>query len=181
MLKIHLSEVELFDSNTQMFITQGPAMDLVLEHSLISISKWESKWLKPFLVDEELPPDELKDYINCMVVQGNDNDLNIADRLTPAQMNHISEYIKCPNTATKIKANNSKGNREIITSELIYYWMISLNIPFECQLWHLNRLLTLINVCDIKNTPAKKMSKSEVMSRNKAMNAARKKAMNTSG
>ena len=101
--------------------------------------------------------------------------------LSEENVKEINDYISAPMTATTFTNRNSGSSREIITSELIYYWMISFKIPFECQKWHLNRLLTLIRVCEVKNQPPKKLSKGELMRRNAALNAARKKELNTTG
>ena len=109
-------------------------------------------------------------------------DDHVYNLLTIDNIKKVNEYISAPMTATTFSDSNKKsGGNEIITSELIYYWMISLNIPFECQKWHLNKLFTLIKVCSIKNQPPKKMSKKDIMSRNAALNAARRKQMNTKG
>jgi hypothetical protein len=108
-------------------------------------------------------------------------DPDLYNHLTAENIEKINQYIYAPMTATTFSDNKTKPNREIITSELVYYWMVALNIPFECQKWHLNRLLTLIRICNVKNEPPKKMSKRDVMSRNAALNAARRKQFNTNG
>ena len=180
MLEIIIPETEQWDEVNQEFITSNRQI-LRLEHSLVSLSKWESKWKKPFLSNEEKTYEETIDYIKCMTLTQNVND-TVYNLLDKDNIEKINKYIGDPMTATTFKEDpNKKGGREIITSELIYYWMISLNIPFECQKWHLNRLLTLIKVCGIKNQPPKKMSKKDVMSRNAALNAARRKQMNSRG
>lgn len=154
---------------------------LQLEHSLVSISKWESRWCKPFLSKGSMTDEETLDYIKCMTLTQNVKP-EVYYRLTSENIKQIDNYIGSPMSATTFsKDTSAKGSREIVTSELIYYWMISLNIPFECQKWHLNRLLTLIRVCNIKNTPPKKMSRKEIMSRNAQLNAARRKQLNTKG
>lgn len=178
MINITVKESEIYHEDTDIFETV-PSGNIVLEHSLISISKWESRYCKPFMGKEGKTPEETKYYIKCMVV-GKPNDY-IVDNLSNENLNKITRYIDSPMTATTIKNNGGKGNKEIITSELLYYWMISFTIPFECQKWHLNRLLTLINVCNVKNAPPKKQSASEIMSRNAALNASRKQAMKSSG
>ncbi len=106
---------------------------------------------------------------------------NIYDLVTNENIKHVREYIDADMTATTFSNDKKSTNREIITAEIIYYWMIALNIPFECQKWHLNRLLTLINVCNLKNAPPKKMSKKEMASRNAALNAARKQSLHSKG
>jgi hypothetical protein len=154
---------------------------LQLEHSLVSLSKWESKWNKPFLSKDFKTHEETLDYIKCMTINQN-IDPDVYNGLTSEHITMINNYIESPMTATTFSdSKQNKSNREIITSELIYYWMIALNIPFECQKWHLNRLLTLIRVCNIKNAPPKKMSKRATASQYAALNAARRKQMNTKG
>jgi hypothetical protein len=154
--------------------------ELTLEHSLVSISKWESKWHRAFLAKGEKTYEETVDYIKCMTITQNVDD-RIYSLLTNENVHNVREYIEAEMTATKF-SNDKKGtNREIITSEIIYYWMIELNIPFECQKWHLNKLLTLINVCNIKKTPPKKMSRNEILRRNAALNASRRNSLNTRG
>ena len=180
MLRIVIPERELFDEKTEEFL-KTKEQTLQLEHSLVSLSKWESKWHKPFLVKDEKSFDETIDYIRCMTLSKN-IDPKVYSFLTEENIKEINDYIGDPMTATTFSDRDSKKpNREIITSELVYYWMIALNIPFECQKWHLNRLLTLIRICNIKNQPSKTMGKHEIMSRNAALNAARRKQLNSKG
>lgn len=170
---------EFFDENKQEFIYQKPQI-IKLEHSLISISKWESKHHVPFLHTKDLTKEQLLDYIKCMTIS-RDVDDEVYESLTDEHYKKIEEYINDPMTATTFRENGSGGNREIITSEIIYYWMVDFRIPLECERWHINRLLTLIRVINAKNAPAKKMSKGEIIARNKALNAARRKANNSKG
>ena len=178
-LKIPLTQ-EGWDEEKQEFVEPTYKV-LQLEHSLVSISKWESKWCKAFLSKSEKSIEETLDYIKCMTInQGVDPD--VYNHLTMENIRQVNEYIEAPMTATVFyEREKTGGSREVVTSELIYYWMIALNIPVEFQKWHLNRLLTLIRVCNIKNTPPKKMSRRDIMSRNAALNAARRKSLNTSG
>ena len=182
MLKITIPATEKFwDETIEIFIPGSKEQMLELEHSLISLSKWESKYCKPFLSNKEPTFEETLDYIKCMTLTEN-VDPNVYNALTQDNIRDINNYINAPMTATTF-SDNKKGSasREIITSELVYYWMIALQIPFECQTWHLNRLITLIRVCNVKNEPPKKMSKRELMSRNSALNAARRKQHNSKG
>lgn len=170
---------EQWDEKKQEFIN-AKEQTLCLEHSLVSLSKWESKWCKPFLSSEKTD-EEIMDYIKFMTLNKN-VDPDVYYRLTAKNIDQIVEYINAPMTATTFSKNsNEKKSREIVTSELIYYWMIAFNIPFECQKWHINRLTTLIRVCEIKNSSPKKHSTREIMSRNAALNAARRKQLNTKG
>ena len=180
MLKIIIPSTEMWDEVNEKFVDSKEQV-LQLEHSLVSLSKWESKWCKPFLSKENKTFEETIDYIRCMTINQNIQD-EVYNCLTGENIREINEYISAPMTATRFSNDvMGKGSREQITSELIYYWMIALNIPFECQKWHINRLLTLIRVCNIKNHPSKKMSRREIMSRNTALNAARRKKLRTNG
>ena len=180
MLQITVPATECWDDKKQEFISIKE-QTLQLEHSLVSLSKWESKWCKPFLHTDNKTDEEVLDYIKCMTITQN-IDESIYDRLTSSNIEAVMDYISAPMTATWFSNEKKPGvSREKTTSELIYYWMIALNIPFECQKWHLNRLLTLIRVCNVKNAPPKKMSKRDIMSRNAALNAARRKQMNSKG
>lgn len=149
---------------------------LQLEHSLVSLSKWESKWHKPFLSKDKHTDEETVDYIRCMTITQN-VDPEVYTHITDEQILQVNEYINNPMTATTFPKERKGGqvSNEQTTSELIYYWMVSFNIPAEYQKWHLNRLLTLIKVCEVKNAPNKKMSQHDIMAQNKARNAANKR------
>lgn len=179
MLKVTIPGIELYDEAKEEF-GSSKEQSIQLEHSLISLSKWESKWGKPFLSRVERSTEETLDYIKCMTITQNVDD-SIYTYLTNDMIDEVRAYIDAPMTATKFPTEKKSGTREIITAELIYYWMIALNIPFECQKWHLNRLLTLIQVCNLKNKPPKKMNTKEIASRNAALNAARRQSLNSEG
>lgn len=180
MLQITIPSQELWDERKQEFV-ETKEQTLQLEHSLVSLRKWESKWCKRFLSKEEKTAEETIDYIRCMTLTQNVNP-EVYSFLTKENIEQINAYIEAPMTATYFSEDrNGKPSREHITAEVIYYWMIALNIPFECQKWHLNSLLTLIRVCNVKSQPPKKMSKRDIMSRNAALNAARRKQFGTTG
>lgn len=180
MLKIKVPRSELWDETTECFIPVKE-QELQLEHSLVSISKWESKWHKPFLSKKAKTKEEDIDYVRCMTLTQNVDD-SVYLALTDDNLKTIDKYINDPMTAAKfLKNNKTKNSNEQITSETIYYWMISLHIPFECQKWHLARLLTLIEFINLKNQPAKKMPMNDVMKQNAELNAQRRKAMHSKG
>lgn len=180
MLELLVPGRELFNEETSEF-TYTKDTVLQLEHSLLSISAWESKWHKPFLgKDENRSIIETIDYVRCMTLNKN-VDPAVYNNLTDNELSKVIDYIENPMTATTFREDKRPPSREIVTSELIYYWMVSLNIPFECQKWHLNRLLTLIQVCNIKNTPPKKMGKKGTINQNHALNQARRARLGTSG
>ena len=178
MLEIIVPGREFFDEDKNEFVTTK-STKLTLEHSLISLSKWESKWEKPFLSSDKSVPETI-DYIRCMTLTQNVDPL-VYNALNNENVQDVVKYIEAPMTATKVKAQKHARNSEIVTAELIYYWMIALNIPFECQKWHLNKLLTLIEVCSVKNQPQKKMSRSEILRSNRELNAARRAKYKTKG
>ena len=178
-ITVTIPERELYDEANNRFI-EIKSRTITLEHSLLSISKWESKWHKPFFSDKDKTKEEMIDYFRCMTISGG-GDPNVYYGLTPQIMQEIMDYINDPMTATTINRADKKKSREIVTSELIYYWMVAGNIPFSCEKWHLNRLLMLIEIVSIKNQPAKKMSKGDVMRKNHALNAARRAKYNTKG
>lgn len=152
-----------------------------IEHSLVAISKWESKWHVPFLDDKtEKTPEMMLDYIRCMTISQN-VDPDVYYYLTEENIKEINAYIDDPMTATWFNDKNKGGKKEVITSEVVYYWMIAQQIPPEYDKWHFNRLMTLIRVCSEKNAPGKKMSKKDILSSNRALNEARKKAHHTRG
>ena len=179
MLPVHVSGQEFWDEAKECFV-YGNEVTLKLEHSLISISKWESKWLVPFY-DSEKTGEMVKDYIRCMTLNTG-IDPEVYDRLSAQNIDEINEYIASPMTASTIKDDKKgSGSKERITSELIYYWMTAFNIPFECEKWHINRLIMLVRICSEKNKPTKKMSAREVMAQNKALNAARRAKLHSKG
>ena len=180
MLKITIPKGELFNEETQEFIACKEQI-IQLEHSLVSLSKWESKWHKPFLGKDEKTFEETIDYVRCMTITQN-VDPNVYRFLSNENIEEINNYIGDPMTATTFfEEKTGSGKKEIITSEVLYYYMIALNIPFECQKWHLNRLMTLIKVCDIKSQPPKKMGKKATINHYAALNAARRKQLNSKG
>ncbi len=179
MLRLEFPEAEFWDEAKGEFVRHKKTV-LQLEHSLVSVSKWESKWHKPFLNKADKTVEETIDYIRCMTITQN-VDPFVYSLINNNTIKQIEDYISNPMTATWFNDNKSKPSREVITAEIIYYWMIALNIPFECQKWHLNKLLTLIQVCNIKNNPGKKMSRKEILRNNASINAARRKALNTKG
>lgn len=180
MLTVKIPAIERYDEVRNEFI-QTKEQILQLEHSLVSISKWESKWCKAFLAKNEKTNEEMIDYIRCMTITPN-VDPELYNCIPRNVVEQISAYIQAPMTATWFRDSNKGSNRgEVITSELIYYWMIAQQIPFECQKWHLNRLLTLIRICGIKNESPKKMSKSALANKNASLNAARRAALNSKG
>lgn len=181
MLSITIPATEQFDEIRGEFVNTKEHT-LQLEHSLVSISKWESKWHKSFINTKDKTNEETIDYIKCMTLNKNIPD-EVYTCLTQKNVDDINRYIEDPMTATTFSDDkNSPKSREILTSELIYYYMIASGIPIdECQKWHINRLLTLIRVCNIKSQPAKKLGKKELMRRNAAINEARKKQLNSKG
>lgn len=170
---------ESFNSETMEFV-EPETFTLELEHSLVSLSKWESEFEKPFLGPTPKTADESRFYVQAMTVTPNVPP-EIYDKLSPENMNMIEKYIERKMTATWFNDSVAKPSREVITAELIYYWMISLNIPLEWEHRHLNRLLTLIRVCNLKNAPQKKMSRADVARRNRELNAQRQARLNTKG
>jgi hypothetical protein len=180
MLTILVPETELYDEQKNEFI-QIKEQTLVLEHSLVSIAKWESKWKKSYLSTKNKTYEETIDYIKCMTITKNVNPL-IYRSLNREALESINRYINDPMTATYFSERDERpSGPSIITAEIVYYWMISLNVPMECQKWHFNRLIALIKVCNIKNNPGRKMSRREILTRNQALNEERKRKYNTRG
>jgi len=155
-----------------------------IEHSLVAIAKWEAKWHVPFLDDKTEKTNEMMiDYIRCMTITQNVNPL-IYEHIPVEILKEINDYIDDPMTATWFNDQHKGRRSEVVTAELVYYWMITQNIPPEYDKWHFNRLMTLIRVCSEKNAQAqngKKMSKRNILNQNKALNAARRKASGSRG
>lgn len=180
MLQITIPGLEMWDEAKEEFIYANDEY-LCLEHSLVSLSKWEARWNKSFLNTKEFTGEQFIDYVKCMTIN-QDVSEDVYLRLSNDTVDKIKNYINAPMTATTISKTPGGGrNNEIVTSELIYYWMIAHNIPFKCEEWHLNRLMTLIQVCNVKSGKPKKMSPKQVMSRNAQLNAARRQQLNTTG
>lgn len=179
MLKLTIPEQEMYNEANGKFITL-PAVELELEHSLVSLSKWEQKYERPFLGNDQKTPLETLDYVRFMCLTSEvPND--VFDRLTSENNDDISEYVLAKMTATTFNERRGRPNREVITAEIIYYWMVSLQIPFECQYWHLNTLLALIKTVSLKNAPQKKMGKNDAAAYQRSLNAQRRAAAGTTG
>lgn len=180
MLQLTIPAVELWDERTQEFIS-SKERTLQLEHSLVSIQKWESRWNKAFLSKKGMNYEETVDYIRCMTITQN-VDPDVYNLLTTEHIDRVNEYIGNSMTATTF-VEEKKGNRngEVVTAEVIYYWMVALQIPSEYRKWHLNQLLSLIRVVNVKNAPPKKMKGRDIASQNAALNAARRKRLNSRG
>lgn len=190
MLKIKIPDQpkeRFWDEINEIFVYRDgiKGCELTLEHSLLSVSKWESIWCKPFLSEKDKTVDELLSYVECMTVTPTNVDPEVYKRIPQTEFVRVNEYINSPATATTFggSGKGKSNSGDIITSELIYYWMTACNIPFECQKWHLNRLLTLIRVCEIKNDPdrQKKVSATQLRRDYDKLNDLRRAKMHTKG
>ena len=180
MLTIKVGGTESFDEGTQQFVITG-GQDLDLEHSLVSLSKWESIHEKPFLGKEEKSPEEVISYVKCMAVDPKSPE-ELFHKLSEENFKQINDYVDSKMTATWFSEQPGEPkSREVITSELVYYWMTGYNIPWEAQHWHLNRLFTLIRIFSIKAEKPKKMSRAEIARRTRELNAQRKAQLGTTG
>ena len=179
MLELEIPATEQWDEKNQEFV-YSEKQTLCLAHSLISLSKWESKWHKPYLSSRNLTKEEAIDYVRCMTINKVKDD-RVYYLITPKMFEKINDYISDPMSATYFNNKQERGSNQKIVSELIYYWMISLGIPFECEKWHLNRLMALIKVCQRKSGGGHKMSASDINARNAAINKARRAKMGSKG
>lgn len=180
MLTITVGATNVYDEEAGMFRSQG-GVELQLEHSLVSLSKWESMHEQPFLGPSSKTPEEVFSYIECMLLDEIPRGQNLQE-LSKENLEQINAYIDRKMSATWFSEQpGAPQTREIITSELIYYWMTVFNIPFECERWHLNRLFTLIRICNIKQAKPKKMSRAEIASRNRELNKQRQQQLGTKG
>ena len=181
MLRIVIKDEELWDEEKEEFVDGEVVATLDLEHSLLSLSKWESKYQKPFLSTMDKSTEEMIGYLKAMVVTPN-ADLDALYKCSQENINQIQEYIDSPQSATTFGLMpERRGPGEVITAELIYYWMIAFTIPVEFENWHLNRLFALIRICNIKNQKPKKMGRHEIAQRNRSLNEQRKAALGTKG
>lgn len=183
MLKIVVPAWEDWDPVRQKFI-YGKETKLTLEHSLIAISKWEAKYKKPYLTDKPKTAEEAMDYIKFMTIINPNKSLDedVYMHLTQENLREIEAYIGDPMTATTFNRRNQPPSRnKVVTSEEIYFSMASFGIPFECQQWHFNRLMTLLEVAAIRNQPGKKMSNKEKYARNRSLNAANRARFHSNG
>lgn len=184
MLLITLEGDEVFNEETQEFSSVGD-IDLHLEHSLVSLSKWESKHEVPFLGPQEKTSEQILDYIICMI-QDPLIPEDLFNRMKQNQVNQIQEYINSPQSATTFtKDPYERPSREVITSELIYYWLAAFQISFEVETWHLNRLFALVRIAHIKSNESQKggqkIPKHDIARRNRELNAQRRAQYDTSG
>lgn len=182
MLEITVPATEGWDERREQFVKLQKEQKLTLEHSLVSISKWEAKWQKSYFAKVPKTEEELLDYIKCMTITQNVSP-SVYDCLSVNNMKQISDYMDSPMTATRIndrQKSNIRNNSEL-TSELLYYAMIAYNIPMECQKWHINRLITLIRICEIKNRKQDKPSRNELLKEHAALNAKNRKKYNSNG
>lgn len=181
MLAITIGD-ESFDNETQRFVTLNP-VTLKFEHSLVSVSKWESKYKRPFLSPDPLTAEETLDYVRMMLIT-EDVPTAVFNRMRREHFDAVQKYIESEESATTFaELPDRKGPGEVVTAELIYYWMVAFTIPFECQYWHLKRLFALIRICNVKQDgkKQKKMSQHEIAQRYQAINAQRKAELGTSG
>lgn len=169
MLDIIIPATEQFDERTMQFV-ETKEQKLTLEHSLISISKWEAKWKISYIDTKDKTRDQRLDYIRCMSLKGDISD-DVLYSIAPQEMQKINNYINDSMSATVVKNTGGSASNQFTTSELIYSWMVGYQIPVEFEKWHLSRLLTLIKVISEENKPKKKMTPSEIAARNKALNA----------
>lgn len=181
MLRLEIPGREFWDEKNECFIQSNSAI-LTLEHSLLSISKWESTWKKPFLDDSQKTKEEMLDYVRCMTISLS-GDSSIYNSIDRESLNKIFAYIDDPMTATTFREQKTNRRRgEFITSELIYYWMICCGIPFDpCEKWHINRLMTLIHIYNVKSEKPKKMSQKEWAAQRRSINESRMKALHSKG
>lgn len=185
MLEILIPSQEFFNEETSEFVRPKclgkDGKKLRLEHSLVSISKWESNWKKRFLTKEDKTSEEVRDYVRCMTLTQN-VDPEVYLYLTAENIKEINDYIQDPMSGTTFPKEKPKtGYREETSSELIYYWMVALEIPVEFQRWHFNRLLNLIRICNIKNAPQKKSSMNDIISQQKKIEAANRAKLHLHG
>ena len=170
-LLLHVKENHGWDYARQEFIDVAE-QDVELEHCLLAIARWESKWKTPFFVDH-LSAEQWTDYIGFMALDV--PDFRFAYSLSNEQIKEVIDYIQTPQTATWFSEENKSGKKEQLTTELVYYYMAQVPLPFElCERWHFSRLMSILRIAGIKSQPEKKMSFNQIAAQNRALNAARK-------
>ena len=180
MLRITVPAQEMWDEENEQFV-YGDEVTLELEHSLVSLSKWESKHHKAFLTKKEKTAEEHLDYIKCMTLTKNVPD-EVYARLTQENVDQIVAYIEDPMTATCFFDDKKQPtSRDVMTAEYIYYCMFANNIPLDFENRHLNQLIAIIKMCGLKNSPPKKMSESDIANRHRQINAANRAKYHTKG
>lgn len=181
MLSIIVPGREFYDEESELFVTVGETQ-LELEHSLVSLSKWESRWEKPFIGNAEKTTEQVTSYIQFMCLTP-DVPPEVFDRVSNENLQEINDYLNSKMTATWFSADETatKGPQEVITSEVVYYWMITMNVPMECQHWHLERLFTLLKVIQLKSAPPKKRNRADVAAQRRALNQKRQQEFGTKG
>lgn len=179
MLKITVGDKEVYDESIQEFKAQGGVV-LELEHSLVSLSKWESEFEKPFLTNDPKSGLEIIGYVRAMCLRP-DIQETVFQKLSGENFQEINSYIDSKMSATWFNEKQSERSREVVTSELIYYWMTVYRIPFTCETWHLNRLFTLIRICNVKQDKPKPMTRAEQASEQRRINAERRARFNSTG
>lgn len=179
MLKITIPASEQYDPVANEFI-YTKEQTIAMEHSLLSVAKWEAKWKKPFLSKDQKTQEESIDYFKCMTITQNVDPM-VYNAIDENLTKQITDYIDDTHTATWFSEENGSRSRDVITAEVIYYSMFANGIDKECEKWHLNRLLTLIRVFSEKNKPEKKIPRNKLYSRNTALNKARRKQRHTRG
>jgi hypothetical protein len=178
-LEIKVGAIEWYDESKSLFMSEG-GIELQLEHSLVAVSKWEQKYEKPFLGKQAKDPNEVLDYVLCMVV-GEIPRGDILEKVSERNLEEIQKYLNQKMTATWFRETGAPRTSEVITSELIYYWMTAFNIPWEAQHWHINRLFTLIRIANEKQAKPKKMGRQEAAARQRELNAQRRAQLGTKG
>lgn len=182
-LHITIPGKENWDSVKEEFIYEEDA-ELYLQHSLVTVAEWEARWKISFLDTDNKTPEQITDYIKIMTINQNEVDDSVYKRLTKENLDEINRYLKDEMSATTITDHGtpeSNGRNEIITAEIVYYWMFSHNVPVEFENWHFNRLITLLKTCNIKSNPDNKMTKQETAKMYAEMNKARRQKYNSKG
>lgn len=181
-IEVTIPDQEMWDSEKNEFV-YVKGCTIRMKHSLLSISKWEMTWKKPFLKPGYvMTEEETLDYYRCMTITQN-VDPGIYRYIPTSEQEKINKYIETPMSAYIPQNKKSGGVKHTFVSEHIYYWMTAANIPQSYEKWHLSRLLNLLEIAANENDPkkSKKMSRGEIYKQNQELNSARRKALGTHG